>query len=483
MTAGLASAAYARRRSIKVSLAVDINRSCIECYKRNFPSARAIVEDVAVLFSGEPGTRLSSSEKLLADEIGPVDVMVGGPPCQGHSDLNNHTRRRDPKNTLYIRMARAAEVLKPTTLVVENVPAVQWDEHRAIEKTLAALKQLDYKIAADVLDLRRVGIPQSRKRHLLLATRNRRLDPEIVLQQLANAHADHSYRTVAWAIGDLEDSARTSAFDAVGSVSAENAGRIAYLFENEVYDLPNSLRPPCHQSGKHSYKSVYGRLRWDHPAQTITTGFGSMGQGRYVHPARRRTITPHEAARLQTFPDWFNFQGEVSRSALTEEIGNAVPPLLMNAVGMQLLTSTIDQQRPKASSEEVSRRMKATRRRDTLPEVALRSILHRAGFRFYVDKVIAKELRVRADLVFPKKRVAVFVDGCFWHSCPNHGTLPKSNRSWWIEKLAGNVSRDANANEYLRKLGWNVIRVWEHESPQSAADKIISMIRNGCPTR
>ena len=82
---------------------------------------------------------------------------------------------------------------------------------------------------------------------------------------------------------------------------------------------------------------MYGRLRWDQPAQTITTGFGSMGQGRYVHPARRRTITPHEAARLQTFPDTFDFGDVTSRKALAKMIGNAVPPLLMATLGDSIL--------------------------------------------------------------------------------------------------------------------------------------------------
>ena len=82
---------------------------------------------------------------------------------------------------------------------------------------------------------------------------------------------------------------------------------------------------------------MYGRLRWDEAAQTITTGFGSIGQGRYVHPARRRTITPHEAARLQTFPDWYDFGKGTTRAALATMIGNAVPPLLMVALGLEVI--------------------------------------------------------------------------------------------------------------------------------------------------
>ena len=112
---------------------------------------------------------------------------------------------------------------------------------------------------------------------------------------------------------------------------------MAYLFDKRLYDLPNSRRPDCHRDGDHSYVSMYGRLHWHKPAQTITTGFGSMGQGRYVHPARRRTITPHEAARLQTFPDWFDFGDQTSPTELAKMIGNAVPPLLMLALGNEIV--------------------------------------------------------------------------------------------------------------------------------------------------
>ncbi len=118
---------------------------------------------------------------------------------------------------------------------------------------------------------------------------------------------NHPDRTVRWAIGDLNSTRDHGIYDTPSLTSAENAKRIHFLFENGLYDLPNARRPACHKDGNHSYVSMYGRLRWTLPAQTITTGFGSMGQGRFVHPGRRRTLTPHEAARLQTFPDWFQF--------------------------------------------------------------------------------------------------------------------------------------------------------------------------------
>ncbi|PTR24160.1 T/G mismatch-specific endonuclease [Rhodococcus sp. OK519] len=119
-----------------------------------------------------------------------------------------------------------------------------------------------------------------------------------------------------------------------------------------------------------------------------------------------------------------------------------------------------------------SARMRAQRRRDTAPEVALRRELHRRGARFFVDRAPLRGLRRRADLVFPRKRVAVYVDGCFWHSCPQHATAPKNNAQWWADKLAANVIRDRDTDTRLEAAGWTVVRIWEHEDPTEAADRV-----------
>jgi DNA mismatch endonuclease, patch repair protein len=117
--------------------------------------------------------------------------------------------------------------------------------------------------------------------------------------------------------------------------------------------------------------------------------------------------------------------------------------------------------------------MRANRRRDTKPELALRSELHRRGYRFRVDfSVRLKGRRVRPDLVFTRQRVAVFVDGCFWHSCPQHGTQPKANKSYWDAKLRENVDRDSRNTRELQEGGWRVVRVWAHATATEAADMV-----------
>lgn len=115
-------------------------------------------------------------------------------------------------------------------------------------------------------------------------------------------------------------------------------------------------------------------------------------------------------------------------------------------------------------------------RRDTAPELALRSELHRRGLRFRVDRSPVLGVRSRADIVFGPARVAVYVDGCFWHSCPEHATKPKANAEFWERKLKRNRERDAETNELLREREWAVLRIWEHEHPVESADRVEKLV-------
>ncbi|MBY4274399.1 very short patch repair endonuclease [Rhodococcus fascians] len=122
---------------------------------------------------------------------------------------------------------------------------------------------------------------------------------------------------------------------------------------------------------------------------------------------------------------------------------------------------------------KTSARLSKQRRRDTKPEVALRRELHRRGLRYFVDRAPLKGMRRRADLVFPRRKVAVYVDGCFWHSCPVHATKPRNNAQWWADKLAANVARDRDTDTRLIEEGWRVVRIWEHEDPVVAAQRVV----------
>jgi DNA (cytosine-5)-methyltransferase 1 len=325
LSLGIAQAAYDHKRATEVALAMDIEPAMTAVYKTNFPKAAVQTIAVEEVFDGTLSAELTVAEREIVNRIGKVDAVVGGPPCQGHSDLNNHTRRTDPKNLLYLRMARAVEVLRPSIVLIENVPAVRNDKRHLVRAVRHQLVSTGYQVADAVLKLDAMGVPQRRRRHLLLAC----LPPWPKPREVLDSFPDEmpAIHDLEWAIGDLATLRYGSGLDLAPRASEDNLARMHWLLRNDKYNLPNSLRPKCHQN-EHSYKSMYGRLKWNEPAQTITSGFSSIGQGRYMHPDQPRALTAHEAARIQSFPDYFDFSAASRRSDLATMIGNAVPPLL-----------------------------------------------------------------------------------------------------------------------------------------------------------
>ena len=129
-----------------------------------------------------------------------------------------------------------------------------------------------------------------------------------------------------------------------------------------------------------------------------------------------------------------------------------------------------------ASSPAVRRVMQGNRSRDTLPEIAVRSAVHAMGMRYRVCVRPVTEVRRTADLVFRRSRVAVFIDGCFWHGCPAHHAPPKTNSGYWAQKIEGNRARDAHTTELLKAAGWTVLRFWSHEEPMEVAAHIAKAV-------
>jgi DNA mismatch endonuclease (patch repair protein) len=133
---------------------------------------------------------------------------------------------------------------------------------------------------------------------------------------------------------------------------------------------------------------------------------------------------------------------------------------------------------PAPLSGDVSSRLSVTRGRDTAPELALRSLLHARGLRYRVDMAPVPGLRRRSDVLFTRARVAVFIDGCFWHGCPEHMTWPRHNAQFWRVKIETNRARDRDTDHRLKRAGWTVIRAWEHEMPNDVADRVEVAVRN-----
>jgi DNA (cytosine-5)-methyltransferase 1 len=313
----------------------DIMEDTINLYMKNFGVDNSVARccDLNVLIDGQLGENPTRSETELLSSIAGVQIVVAGPPCQGHSDLNNSTRRNDERNNLYSRVVRFCELLRPEAVIIENVPNIIHDKNRNLQKSIIHLKSIGYSVSSNIVNSLNFDIPQDRKRHILIGSRLASVEIDQVFSMRPEIP-----RTLRDSIFDIQNewTHKEGIFFTPSRMSDTNKKRCNYLYSNDTYDLPDFLRPFCHREKSHTYRSVYGRLNWDRPAQTITSGFGSMGQGRYLHPSEPRVITPHEAARIQGFPDTYDFSSVKHRTRLHEIIGNAVPPQLASYM-VQLL--------------------------------------------------------------------------------------------------------------------------------------------------
>ena len=335
LSLGVAEACLATGKTFVPAFAADWDAAALDVYKANFLPLESYGENIEELIDGDLGGKITIQERMLRNRIKGIDILVAGPPCQGHSNLNNHTRRKDDRNQLYERVGRFAEIFEPEHVIIENVSTVIHSMEKSVDRVMERLGNIGYSVDDGIIDSSLLGVPQRRRRHILIMSKRGTRKVE----NIAVGANSGNLRTVRWAFEDLEGIQAKETFDTSANISEDNRARIRYLMENDLYDLPNELRPSCHKDKKHSYSAMYGRLRYDEPAPTLTTGFHSPGQGRYVHPTQPRTITPHEAARLQFFPDFFDFSQARNRQNLARLIGNAVPMKLGYVFAFDLLAS------------------------------------------------------------------------------------------------------------------------------------------------
>lgn len=348
LTLGAVEASLAVGFQPTVRLAIDMDAEALAVYARNLDPERTLHANVAglvdyqILEWGDGASFAYAPHPLhgtLKAAQGEVDLLLAGPPCEGHSNLNNRTRRDDPRNLLYLDAVAIAVAIEAKAIVLENVPDIVNDRAGIVETAVSLLEHAGYSTTRGVLAADGLGWPQTRRRFFVVGSRIGVVDLKQVARALTREPA-----TVRWAIEDLIDNKSDPLMDSAPMLSVENRRRIDYLFDNGLYDLPDDVRPRCHRDG-HTYPSVYGRLHWDRLAGTITTGFVTPGRGRFIHPSLKRPLTPREAARLQGFPDWFDFRPSPGRTpkkaALVEWIGDAVPPILGYAAALATLGSLL----------------------------------------------------------------------------------------------------------------------------------------------
>ncbi|MFF3257081.1 very short patch repair endonuclease [Actinacidiphila glaucinigra] len=205
-----------------------------------------------------------------------------------------------------------------------------------------------------------------------------------------------------------------------------------------------------------------------------------IGEGRYARASIALRLY-RSTRRIRAYLRWSHegetqerYIGEVDAATRAANLAQAWE--MAHAAGL-VTTETVPPD-SWASSPASRAVMSANRGRDTKPEKLLRSALHRYGLRYRVGVRPVPDLRRTADVVFTKARVAVFVDGCYWHGCPEHHRPAKKSAGFWQNKIDGNKARDADTNEALRNAGWLVIRVWEHEDPEKAAQEVVKAVRS-----
>lgn len=332
MTLGIVEAGRATGKKVCPVFAIDFEKTASDNYKLNFPDCYVVNDDINNIINGQLGTPPTDTEQDIIKRIGKIDMVIGGPPCQGHSDLNNHTRRNDPRNLLIFKVVRFVELFLPKYVIIENVQGIRHDRTNVLGMTEAYLEKLGYSIKENLLLASTYGVAQKRRRFILVATKDK-------INFDLSHYVRENVNDVCWAINDLSTLIPESKdiFNTSAIHSKINQTRMNYLYDNNIFELPNHLRPKCQQKDNNRYTSVYGRMYPDKPSPTITSGFGSIGQGRFGHPYLRRTLTPHEAARVQFIPDFFEFSKDLTRVSLQRMIGNAVPPKLTYIIGLELL--------------------------------------------------------------------------------------------------------------------------------------------------
>lgn len=335
-------------------LAADVDDRALQVYHANirprFTASESVRGMLDFRVSGSGANAEFAYLPRVTDErlesfVGSTDLVLAGPPCQGHSSLNNYSRHDDPKNLLYLTVPAAAVALEARHVIIENVPNVVADRNGVVQTSIALLKASGYNLTSGVLAADKLGWPQTRKRFFIVASRE---SAPINLDSLRSQFARPAL-PVTWLIDDLSRKGLTEndVMNSVPQLSAENEERVRWLHENNEHNLPNHIRPDCHKDGT-TYQAVYGRMFADRPAPTLTGGFLTPGRGRFVHPNQPRVLTPREAARIQGFPDWFEFGGptglDLKRAEVSQWIGNAVPSILgfmatLSALGGELLAS------------------------------------------------------------------------------------------------------------------------------------------------
>lgn len=321
LTVGLKQAGFS------VIGAVELDSAASEAYKLNHKKTFVWQTDIRKL-------KTSLVMRMLKLKKGELDLLAGCPPCQGFSMLrtrNGAKQNRDYRNDLVSEILRFVRGLRPKAVVMENVPGLA--SRKPFINLCDGLKRLGYIVDWEIKEASHYGVPQRRRRLILLAGRG---------FKIAFASESNRLRTVRDVIGklpkagksgdplhDLQENRRKRALGFISDIPKDGGSRL---------DLPLSRQLPCHKRCN-GFKDIYGRMAWNETAPTITGGCFNPSKGRFLHPYENRAITLREAALLQTFPPKYKFPLPVSKQTIALMIGNAFPPKFIRPHAQQIAKS------------------------------------------------------------------------------------------------------------------------------------------------
>jgi len=308
-----------KKAGFKVLSAIDINKKAVKVYKLNHPDVKVVNDDIKKI-------DLSIFTGNLNIDKGSLDLLVACPPCQGFSRLRTKNKEKpvnDERNDLVLEIIRFVKMLYPKFVLIENVPGLLKDWR--IEEVKRKLGNMGYLYSCNIIDAADYGIPQRRKRMILMASR---------LGDIVQPDIKYKRKTVRDAIGKIKPPKKSK--NKLHCILSEHNEKVY----KRIKSIPkngggrNNLNPEyqlsCHnRGGFNGFKDVYGRMSWDRVSPTLTRFCINPSKGRFIHPEQDRAISLYEAMILQTFPKSYKFPIEIGRGHIASMIGEALPPLLV----------------------------------------------------------------------------------------------------------------------------------------------------------
>lgn len=326
--------------NFKTVVAVDFDDKATNTFKKNMRDAEVIVGDIT-----NENVKMEIIDKSL---MAGVNMIIGGPPCQGYSMKGKKLGLKDPRNFLFREYLNIVNVIKPELFVIENVKGLLLASNGWFkEEILRAIGDLGYNVDFGILNAADFGVPQSRERAIFICSKNKKVPlPKPVIEKyvtVRDAIGDLSY--LESGEGDFEQDYITEPTSEYQRIMREGSIKLynhkASNHKQVAIDKLKMIPPeqgkeflPAEMHGKQKFKTTWGRLKWDEVSPTIDTRFDASSNGTNNHPYLNRAITPREAARLQSFDDRFIFWE--SKVYIRKQIGNAVPPLLAKAIADQI---------------------------------------------------------------------------------------------------------------------------------------------------